>query len=82
MLLVIVWQAIDYESNRAPADTFVPVTLSGITVISEADCAAVDIIQLLFPGRLTCLSRNSLICASEASRSFLLLDLAAPRTAC
>lgn len=41
-----------------------------------------NIIQLLLSGWLTCLSRNSLICASEASSSFLLLDLAAPGRAC
>lgn len=40
------------------------------------------IIQLLLSGWPTCLSLNSLICASEASSSFLLLDLAAPRTGC
>lgn len=36
----------------------------------------------MLSGRLTCRSLNSLICASEASKSFLLLDLAVPETEC
>lgn len=34
------------------------------------------------PCRLTCFSLNSVICASDASRCFLLLDLPAPGAAC
>lgn len=37
-----------------------------------------DILQLLLSGWLTCLSLNSLICASEASSCFLLLGLPEP----
>lgn len=39
-------------------------------------------IQLQSSGRPTCLSLNSLICASEASSCFFLLDLAALGTVC
>lgn len=35
---------------------------------------------LLLPGWLTCFSLNSLICASEASSCFFLLDLPEPGT--
>lgn len=76
----------------APVNNFITVNLLLVTLITKAECAAIffsqdavlmnDIIQLMLSGRLTCRSLNSLICASEASNSFLLLDLAVPETEC
>lgn len=49
-----------------------------VLCVIGVDMVINDILQLLLSGWLTCLSLNSLICASEASSCFLLLGLPEP----